>query len=249
MARPRGSDGTRTRERILDVAQELFTQQGYEKTSLRDIAERLQITKAALYYYFQRKEDILIELHLRLHTLGESIITELEAAPDGAARVAIWPRLANEMIDFMVDNRELLLLHNRNRHAFESLDPAVLEDGRDVEARFARILSSPTMALRERVRMAAMVGVITEVFGENAAGFEDDPPEELADLVREAIADLTPVPQNSRRRGGARSVTAQPAENSTQAPARSPSSRKTGSAPRRSETGMQHRPPTRAKST
>src|ERR1700749_1404219 len=116
MARPRGSDGAQTRERILEVAQELFTQQGDDKTSLRDIAERLQITKAALYYYFQRKEDTLLDLHLRLQTLGETIITELEAAPDGAARVAIWPRLANEMIDFMVENRELLLLHNPNRN-------------------------------------------------------------------------------------------------------------------------------------
>jgi AcrR family transcriptional regulator len=201
MSRPPGSDGARTRERILDVAQELFTRQGYDKTSLRDIAERLQITKAALYYYFPRKEDILLELHLRLHTLGETVIAELEAAPDGAARVAIWPRLANEMIDFMVDNRELLLLHNRNRNAFENLDRAALEDGRDVEARFARILSSPSMALRERVRMAAMVGVITEVFGESAAAFEDVPPEELADLVREAIADLTQVPDGQLRVG------------------------------------------------
>ena len=194
MARPPGSDGAQTRERILAVAQDLFTRQGYDKTSLRDIADRLEITKAALYYYFPRKEDILLELHLRLHTLGETVIAELEAAPDGAARVAIWPRLANEMIDFMVDNRELLLLHNRNRSAFESLEPAMFQDGRDVEARFERILSSPAMALRERVRMAAMVGVITEVFGESAAAFEDVPPEELADLVREAIADLTRVP-------------------------------------------------------
>jgi AcrR family transcriptional regulator len=194
MARPRGSDGAQTRERILAVAQELFTRQGYDKTSLRDIAERLEITKAALYYYFPRKEDILLELHLRLQTLGETVIAELEAAPDGAARVAIWPRLANEMIDFMVDNRELLLLHNRNRSAFESLEAAMVDGGRDVEVRFERILSSPAMALRERVRMAAMVGAITEVFGESAAAFEDVPPEELADLVREAIADLTRDP-------------------------------------------------------
>jgi AcrR family transcriptional regulator len=201
MSRPPGSDGAQTRERILDVAQELFTRQGYDKTSLRDIAERLQITKAALYYYFQRKEEILIELHLRLHTLGKAVIAELEAAPDGAARVAIWPRLANEMIDFMVENRELLLLHNRNRNAFENLDRAALADGRDVEARFTRIISSPAMALRERVRMAAMVGVITEVFGESAAAFEDVPPEELADLVREVIADLTRAPDSQLHAG------------------------------------------------
>ena len=191
MARPRGSDGTRTRERILDVAQELFTQRGYEKTSLRDIAERLRSPSGALLL-LPAQGDILSRSPPAAH-VGRNDHHRLQAAPDGAARVAIWPRLANEMIDFMVDNRELLLLHNRNRHAFESLDPAVPEDGRDVEARFEHILSSPAMALRERVRMAAMVGVITEVFGESAAALRR-PPEELADLVREAIADLTRVP-------------------------------------------------------
>ena len=118
MARPRGSQGIETRERILDVAQELFTRHGYDKTSLRDIAERLEITKAALYYYFERKEDILLELHRRLQVLGSGLLDALEAAPDGPARYAIWPRLADEMIDFMVDNRELILLHDRNRNAF-----------------------------------------------------------------------------------------------------------------------------------
>ncbi|MFJ8941236.1 TetR/AcrR family transcriptional regulator [Streptomyces sp. NPDC102365] len=51
-----------TRQRIQDVAIELFAEQGYEKTSLREIAERLDVTKAALYYHFKTKEDILISL-------------------------------------------------------------------------------------------------------------------------------------------------------------------------------------------
>ncbi|MEU8208332.1 helix-turn-helix domain-containing protein [Micromonospora sp. NPDC049044] len=48
-----------TRERIKAVALELFTEQGYEKTSLREIAERLNVTKAALYYHFKSKDDIV----------------------------------------------------------------------------------------------------------------------------------------------------------------------------------------------
>ncbi|WP_059005791.1 TetR/AcrR family transcriptional regulator [Streptomyces specialis] len=48
-----------TRQRIQDVALELFAEQGYDKTSLREIAERLDVTKAALYYHFRTKEDIL----------------------------------------------------------------------------------------------------------------------------------------------------------------------------------------------
>lgn len=184
--------GAETRERILDVAQDLFTLQGYDKTSLRDIAERLGITKAALYYYFERKEDILLELHLRLHAMGTSLLDELEAAPDGPARVAVWPRLADEMIDFMVENRELVLLHSRNRSAFEALARSERnrQENEDLETRFARVLSSPAIPLRERVRMAAITGVITEVFVENGAAFDEVSPDQLATLVRETIANL-----------------------------------------------------------
>ena len=48
-----------TRSRIQDVALELFTEHGYEATSLREIAERLGVTKAALYYHFKTKDDIV----------------------------------------------------------------------------------------------------------------------------------------------------------------------------------------------
>ncbi|MFE7898227.1 TetR/AcrR family transcriptional regulator [Streptomyces sp. NPDC057424] len=61
-------DGTRqrrrgnTRRRIQDVALDLFAEQGYEKTSLREIAEHLDVTKAALYYHFKTKEEILVSI-------------------------------------------------------------------------------------------------------------------------------------------------------------------------------------------
>jgi AcrR family transcriptional regulator len=51
-----------TRQRIQTVALELFAEQGYDKTSLREIAERLGVTKAALYYHFKSKEDIVASL-------------------------------------------------------------------------------------------------------------------------------------------------------------------------------------------
>src|ERR1700734_214139 len=76
--RPRGM----TRERILDVALDHFTERGFDKTSLREIADELGFTKAALYYHFEKKEDILLGLHLRLHALGHDVLEKLR---DGAA--------------------------------------------------------------------------------------------------------------------------------------------------------------------
>ncbi|MGW2123319.1 TetR/AcrR family transcriptional regulator [Streptomyces sp. SM1] len=73
-------DGTRqrrrgnTRQRIQDVALDLFAEQGYEKTSLREIAEHLDVTKAALYYHFKTKEEILVGIFEDLSLPMEELI-------------------------------------------------------------------------------------------------------------------------------------------------------------------------------
>ncbi|MFD4791435.1 TetR/AcrR family transcriptional regulator [Streptomyces sp. NPDC058459] len=73
-------DGTKqqrrgnTRQRIQDVALELFAEQGYEKTSLREIAEHLGVTKAALYYHFKTKEEIIVSLFADLTQPIEDLI-------------------------------------------------------------------------------------------------------------------------------------------------------------------------------
>jgi AcrR family transcriptional regulator len=63
-----------TREKIQAVALELFAEQGYEKTSLREIAERLGVTKAALYYHFRTKDDIVASLFDDFFTEVDGII-------------------------------------------------------------------------------------------------------------------------------------------------------------------------------
>jgi AcrR family transcriptional regulator len=59
VARTVGSNAPDTRRRILGSAAEVFAEHGYSGASMRDIAERLGITKAALYYHFASKEDLL----------------------------------------------------------------------------------------------------------------------------------------------------------------------------------------------
>ncbi|GIG58207.1 TetR family transcriptional regulator [Longispora fulva] len=59
-----------TRERIMVEALDLFAERGYGETSLREIAERIGITKAAVYYHFKTKDDILNGL---LDTMGQQI--------------------------------------------------------------------------------------------------------------------------------------------------------------------------------
>jgi AcrR family transcriptional regulator len=56
---PQDVDTASTRDRILTVAAGLFSRHGYAATPLSDIAAELGITKAALYYHFRSKDEIL----------------------------------------------------------------------------------------------------------------------------------------------------------------------------------------------
>jgi AcrR family transcriptional regulator len=51
------------RDAVLRTAAHLFLEQGYQKTSMSVLAQRLAITKPSLYYYFHNKEEILVECY------------------------------------------------------------------------------------------------------------------------------------------------------------------------------------------
>lgn len=51
-----------TRQKILDAARDLFVKRGYEATSMRAIADRIEYTPTAIYHHFAGKEALLQEL-------------------------------------------------------------------------------------------------------------------------------------------------------------------------------------------
>lgn len=68
----RRDPGTK-REAVLQTAAQLFLEKSYGRTSLNDVADRLNITKPALYHYFRNKEEIL----LACYRLGCGLIDEI----------------------------------------------------------------------------------------------------------------------------------------------------------------------------
>jgi len=69
----RRRDPATKREAVLKTAAQLFLEKSYGKTSMNDVADRLNITKPALYHYFHNKEEILIECY----RLGTGLIEEI----------------------------------------------------------------------------------------------------------------------------------------------------------------------------
>ena len=89
-----------TRENIQSVALRLFSDQGYESTSMRQIAEELGFTKAALYYHFKSKEDIVRALMEAMR--GQ--VTDLVAwARDPGARHGATPDVITRWTAIMHD--------------------------------------------------------------------------------------------------------------------------------------------------
>src|SRR3546814_4641807 len=94
MVAARSAFDTRHRDRdqkrfaVLTTAAELFLTKGYHPTRLDDVADRLRITKPALYNYFRSKHDILLGCHMLGHDLVDASLEDIEAAGgDGLTRL------------------------------------------------------------------------------------------------------------------------------------------------------------------
>jgi AcrR family transcriptional regulator len=200
--RPRGS----TRERVLDVALDLFTEHGYDNTSLREVAEALGFTKAAVYYHFERKEDILLALHLRVHALGSEGLARLVQVSKDGAGIESLVAVLDQFIDQVFENRKLFLFHVRNEHALEQLEHSEHNQAEhaDMQEQLQRLLGNPAFPLPVRVRLACSIGAVMSALMGSSEVFSDVPADQLSELVRGAVHDLMalddPPGQPMRRR-------------------------------------------------
>lgn len=92
-------DAVDTREaQLLLIARRLFAQHGYDRTSLRDIADAAQITKAALYYYFPNKDALYERIVLEsIELLHDRVARAVAVAPDPVARVRAFMEVSAEV--------------------------------------------------------------------------------------------------------------------------------------------------------
>lgn len=183
-----GPPTTPTRDRILDVALRLFTEKGFDGTSLQEVADELGFTKAALYYHYRSKEDILTALHMRMHEIGRQALGDLA---EGPVTLVAWESLLDSLLDEMLAQRPLFLMHERNQAVLERLHRNEDHDAQheDLLVRLRQILSDPAVPLRDRVRMSCSLGAIFSVLFVGGGAF-DAASDEVGVLLRDAIHDL-----------------------------------------------------------
>jgi len=178
---------TDTRSRVQKVALELFAEQGYEKTSLREIAERLSVTKAALYYHFKSKEDIV-------HSLTDDYFAEIDDLLDWAKE---QPRsdqtqraILERYVGIVMAGSEVFRFMEQNRASIQAM-----ETGKDRFARFrdrldtlVDLLAGAEAPLRDRMRATAAVlsvGATCHFYLQKV-----DDPDKLRAIILEMATDL-----------------------------------------------------------
>jgi AcrR family transcriptional regulator len=168
-----------TRQRILDVSAVLFVEQGYDGTSLREIAEALGVTKAALYYHFASKDQILRALLEPADELITGLLERLEAAGDRRA----WGEALEWVVSEVFTNRDLFRLIGRNRQAAGPIIDAFADDLRPAELfeRVEKAAAAAAASLGEQVRMVAALSAVT--------GFDDWAPTLLQEAPPQLLAD------------------------------------------------------------
>ena len=116
-----------THDKIIDIAISSFAERGYAGTSMREIAEELNITKAALYYHFPGKEEIFSAC-IR-HSIGK-IVENLEALAESDESVWIKLRLLIKgMCSFSQNNPAVFTLFKKvaSRSFDKDIDLNMLE--------------------------------------------------------------------------------------------------------------------------
>ncbi len=148
----RGGDSTRSR--IQDVALALFTENGYEATSLREIAERLGVTKAALYYHFKTKEDIVASLMDDRVQVLHDLLEWARAQPNTIEmRRELIRRYAAELEASR--NHEVMRFLERNQTALR--DHPKSEQMRETMFAVLKLLSSPDQPLATQLKCSMSI--------------------------------------------------------------------------------------------
>ena len=189
-----------TRARIQQVALELFAEQGYERTSLREVAERLDVTKAALYYHFKSKEDIVRSFTEDYFARIDALIAWGREQPSGAETAR---ELLDRYISVVLEGGEVFRFLERNQATIHKT-----EDGKHRFTQFQprlkslmEIITGPGASPRSRIRAAAAIFAVSTscmFFMNDVQEAELDavlpaPPsqEELREIVLELATDLT----------------------------------------------------------
>ncbi len=133
------------KDRMLKAAAHCFNEKGYSGTSLKDVANRLGLTDAALYYYVRNKEELVYLCYVRAADVGREAMQQ--AIASGSSGLDKIRRYLQNHVEAMVGEEgpvaimseipslkpahrdTVLALSRKHSAAFEALIEEGIEDG------------------------------------------------------------------------------------------------------------------------
>ncbi len=179
------------RQRVLDAALAQFARHGVGATSLQMIADEMGVTKAALYYHFKTKDEIVLAVVQPALRRLTTVLEESEAQRSQAARTRTF---LQGFVQLVVENRTLLGLAWGDAHIAQ-IGLGHVPGFEGIDERFMRILLGDDPAPEQVV--CADVALSGIAISASAPQFAQMSDEDLGAALFEAGQRL--VPQRRRR--------------------------------------------------
>lgn len=144
------------RARVISAALELFASHGVGGTSLQMIADRLGVTKAAIYHQYRTRDEIVL-------AVAEAELARMEATIDDAEEEPTWARARERLLNNMV----CLAVQRRRTMRAVLMDPGIVRFAprttsfQRVMGRMNRLLMGSEPGPDAAVRTAALIAMIS----------------------------------------------------------------------------------------
>ncbi|MFI6385925.1 TetR/AcrR family transcriptional regulator [Nonomuraea sp. NPDC050540] len=174
-----------TKSRIQAVARELFLAKGMQQTSLQDIADRLGITKPALYYHFSSREELVRSIIEPMFQDGEAYVSRLEALEEVHV-----PELLREYFDFHYRHRDMVMFMLREMISLSG--QGLIDWAFTSRERLTVLLVGENPTLEQATRATVALGGVADC----AVQFVDAPADQLRAAAVRAGCDALGLPSD-----------------------------------------------------
>ncbi len=145
----------KTREKILDAAAALFSRQGYNGTALRDIASALDMKAGSLYYHFDSKEQLVLEiLKIGLENIIDTVITRVNALPEGSTTREVLVEAAKGHLVALLEKGDYTSTSIRN---YGQMPAAVQDEGLLIRDKYENMWRKWLISAQEKGDIKASV--------------------------------------------------------------------------------------------
>lgn len=160
---------TDTRQRLIDIAVQLFTRYSFAGTSLQMIADQLGVTKAAVYHHFHTREELLT-------AVVEPVLAQLRAVVEPAEA----QRTPHARAEYLLSGYAALAVRNRALVSVLSTDPGVFDvlrahhDLGDLINRQLKLLADVDPGPGGQVKAALVLAGIAGAAGPSLVDLDDE---------------------------------------------------------------------------